>query len=298
MTHPTSRLRNRFNRWQWAARNMAGDLYHGLITMSWPRFVLGVGIIFLLVNGGFALAYLAQPGSIVHAHRKSFADAFFFSVQTLATIGYGTMYPGTLYANILMSLETLMGLFGLAIATGLAFARFSRPRARILFSKRAVITLYHGLPTLMFRVANQRGNQILEAHIQVTLLCNEQSPENHTMRRFRGLTLLRENTPSFSYSWTVMHPITTTSPLFGLSVSSLLDTDSELVVILTGLDETLSQTIHARHVYAPGAIHWNHRLRDVLSKNQQGKYVIDYEHFDDTEAEVASPSPTPPAGRS
>ncbi len=281
----TRDLKTRIASWAAAGRNVLGDLYHALITMGWPAFLLGIGVIFVLANGAFAIAYLAQPGAIVHARPQSFSDAFFFSVQTMATIGYGIMYPGTFYANVLMSLETLIGLFGVAFATGLAFARFSRPRARIRFSKVAVVNLYHGVPTLMFRVANQRGNQILEARVQVTLLRNEHSPEGQRMRRFRDLVLLRDRTPSFSYSWTVMHPITGNSPLSGTSRAALEEEDAELVVTLAGLDETLSQTIHARHVYRPAAIHWGHRLRDVLSKDTHGKYLIDYRHFDDIEIE-------------
>ena len=281
----TRSLKTRITDWVASGRDVLGDLYHALITMGWPAFLLGIGIIFVLVNGAFALAYLAQPGAIVHARPQSFSDAFFFSVQTMATIGYGIMYPGTFYANLLMSLETLIGLFGVAFATGLAFARFSRPRARIRFSKAAVVSLYHDVPTLMFRVANQRGNQILEARVQVTLLRNEHSPEGQRMRRFRDLVLLRDSTPSFSYSWTVMHPITGNSPLSGTSRAALEEEDAELVVILAGLDETLSQTIHARHVYKPAAIHWRHRLRDVLSKDTHGHYLIDYRHFDDIELE-------------
>jgi inward rectifier potassium channel len=278
-------LKTRLTHWVAAGRDILGDLYHALFTMGWPAFIFGIGIVFVLANGGFALAYLAQPGAVVHARPGSFADAFFFSVQTMATIGYGIMYPGTFYANVLMSLETLIGLFGVAFATGLAFARFSRPRARIRFSETAVVSLYHGVPTLMFRVANQRGNQILEARVQVTLLRNEHSPEGQTMRRFRDLVLLRDSTPSFSYSWTVMHPITGNSPLSGTSRAALEAEDAELVVTMAGLDETLAQTIHARHVYRPAAIHWGHRLRDVLSKDAHGRYLIDYGHFDDIEIE-------------
>ncbi len=270
-------------------RDLIGDLYHALITMSWPRFVLGMGLLFFLVNMSFALAYTAQPGAIVNARPHSLMDAFFFSVQTMATIGYGIMYPGTVYANILMSLEVLIGLFGLAIATGLAFARFSRPRARILFSHYAVVTPYDQVPTLMFRVANRRGNQILEARVQVTLVGNERSREGHDMRRFRDLTLARRDTPSFAYSWTVMHPITSESPLFSRSVADLAAADAEFVVILTGLDETLSQTIHARHVYRVDDIRWGYRLHDVLGRDPRGRYTIDYARFDDIEADSPAP---------
>lgn len=280
------RMRERFGTWKIAGRGIFGDLYHALTIMGWPTFVLGVGLLFLLVNAGFALAYLAQPGAIVHARAGSFGDAFFFSVQTMATIGYGIMYPGTLYANVLMSLETLIGLFGVAFATGLAFARFSRPRARIRFSTSAVVSQYHGVPTLMFRVVNERGNQILEARVRMTLMRNELSPEGHQMRRFRDMVLLRDSTPSFSYSWTVMHPITGSSPLSAASRETLEAEDAELVVILAGLDETLAQTIHARHVYKPAAIHWGYRLRDVLAKDPHGHYVVDRRHFDALEPET------------
>ncbi|MHB1513657.1 MAG: ion channel [Acidiferrobacter sp.] len=285
------RIRERLDAGITAGRRVFGDLYHALIIMGWPTFVLGVGIVFLLANAGFALAYLAQPGAIVHARPGSFADAFFFSVQTMATIGYGIMYPGTLYANVLMSLETLMGLFGVAFATGLAFARFSRPRARIRFSTAAVVSLYHGVPTLMFRVVNERGNQILEARVRMTLMRNELSPEGHHMRRFRDMVLLRDSTPSFSYSWTVMHPITGSSPLSAASRETLEAEGAELIVILAGLDETLAQTIHARHVYKPAAIHWGYRLRDILAQDPHGRYVVDRRDFDSIEPEAAdSPS--------
>ncbi|MHB1565966.1 MAG: ion channel [Acidiferrobacter sp.] len=274
---PPSRPRVRWRH----RRDLFSDMYYALLTIGWPTFVVSVGLLFLGMNAVFALAYTAQPGAIVHARAGSFADAFFFSVQTMATIGYGIMYPGTFYANVLMTLETLVGLFGLALATGLAFARFSRPRARILFSRFAVVTRYHGAPTLMFRVANQRGNQILEARVQAVLLRNEQSPEGHDMRRFHDLVLARQRTPTFTYSWTVMHTITPESPLWETDTARLQARDAEIVVILSGLDETLSQTIHARHVYRPEQIQWGQRLRDILSKNTVGEYWVDYSHFDD-----------------
>ena len=259
--------------------DLLGDLYHALLTMGWPAFVGGVGLLFLFVNMLFAFAYWAQPDAIVHSRPDSLVDAFFFSVQTMATIGYGIMYPGTFYANMLMTLETLIGLFGLALATGLAFARFSRPRARIVFSRFAVITRYHGVPTLMFRAANKRGNQILEARVEATLVHNEISPEGHAMRRFYDLRLLRRRNPTFSYSWMVMHPINEQSPLYPYDPERLRSDDSQIVIILTGLDETLAQTIHARYTYRPDALLAGHRLEDVLSKKGD-TYVIDYTRFD------------------
>ncbi len=282
----------RQTRWRDRLPDLLGDLYHALLTMGWPRFVLGVGLLFLFVNTLFAFAYWSQPAAIVHSRPGSFMDAFFFSVQTMATIGYGIMYPGTLFANILMTLETLIGLFGLALATGLAFARFSRPRARIVFSHFAVISRYHGIPTLMFRAANKRGNQILEAHVEATLVRNEISPEGHAMRRFYDLPLLRQKNPTFSYSWTVMHPITAESPLFHHDHDLLRAADAQVVVILSGLDETLSQAIHARHVYRPDEILAGYRLEDVLSKSGD-TYVIDYSRFDNVVPDTAAQTHPP-----
>lgn len=283
--------------WRTRSHDALGDIYHALLTMSWPHFILGVGTLFLLMNGIFALAYLAQHGAIVHARPHSFPDAFFFSVQTMATIGYGIMYPGTFYANVLMTLETLIGLFGFALATGLAFARFSRPRARILFSRNAVITFYDGIPTLMFRAANQRGNQILEARVQVTLLRNEESAEGHHMRRFHDLTLVRQRTPSFTYSWTIMHHLDAHSPLLKMDHDALCTADAELIVILSGLDETLSQAIHARHTYKPEQILRGRRLADVLTRTNNGQYIIDHSRFNDV-IDENTPSGTNQTGAS
>ncbi len=278
--------------WRDRLPDLLGDLYHALLTMGWPRFVLGVGLLFLGVNMLFALAYWAQPAAIVHSRPGSFLDAFFFSVQTMATIGYGIMYPGTFFANILMTLESLVGLFGLALATGLAYARFSRPRARIVFTRHAVVSAYYGVPTLMFRAANKRGNQILEARVEATLLRNEVSPEGHAMRRFYDLPLLRKSNPTFSYSWMIMHPITKESPLYGYDYNQLRTADAQIVVILSGLDETLSQGIHARYVYRPEDILLRHRLEDVLSKRGD-TYVVDYSRFDNVIPDVSGEIPPP-----
>ncbi|WP_298134297.1 ion channel [Acidiferrobacter sp.] len=279
--------------WRDRVPGLLGDLYHALLTMGWPRFVLGVGLLFLIVNALFAFAYWVQPAAIVHARPGSFLDAFFFSVQTMATIGYGVMYPGTLYANILMTLESLVGLFGLAFATGLAYARFSRPRARIVFTRHAVISTYYGVPTLMFRAANKRGNQILEARVEATLLRNEVSPEGHAMRRFYDLPLLRKRNPTFSYTWMIMHPITKESPLHGYDPEQMRVTDTQIVVILSGLDETLSQGIHARHIYRPEDLLPQHRLEDVLSK-RDGTYVVDYSRFDNVVPDSGADTHPPP----
>ncbi|MEA5509726.1 ion channel [Crocosphaera sp. UHCC 0190] len=260
------------------ARN---DLYHWLLALSWPRFLLLTTIFYLGINIIFASAYLTTGEGIVNAKSGSFKDAFFFSIQTLSTVGYGSMYPETLYAQILVTLEVWTGLLLLTILTGLMFARFSRPTARVLFSQVAVICPFNGVPTLIFRAANQRENQILEAQIRVSLVRNEISSEGHYMRRFYDLELLRSQTPIFGLSWQIMHPIDEKSPLFGTSSELLAEEETELWVTLTGLDETFSQTIHARYFYNHQQILWDQKLVDIFRRSPDGKYYIDISRFHD-----------------
>src|SRR6476646_1746542 len=189
--------------------------YHLLLTIPWTGFLALTVLSYGMTNAIFALLYLAQPASIAHAKPGSFLDAFFFSVQTLASIGYGAMYPQTVYADAIVTVEAMVSLVGIALLTGLAFARFSRPTARVTFSHVAVIGPYEGVPTFIFRTANQRRNQILEAQIRLYLLRDEMSLEGHSMRRFYELKLLRSRTPSFTLSWTVLHPIDEYSPFYG-----------------------------------------------------------------------------------
>jgi inward rectifier potassium channel len=256
------------------------DIYHYLLRMSWPGFVGLMGLVYLAINGLFALAFwLGGEGAIANA-RPGFSDLFFFSVQTLASIGYGAMYPQTTYAHLLVVVEAFLGLIFMAMITGLSFARFSLPTARILFSNYAVIAPYNGVPTLMFRTANKRRNRILQAQLWVTLVRDETTTEGEFFRRFYDLTLSRPQTPLFALSWTAMHPIDASSPLFGETADTMLKTNAEIIVILTGLDETTSQTIHARHSFLADEIFWNYQLRDILCRDSEGRRVIDYSKFD------------------
>lgn len=255
------------------------DLYHVLLTLPWSGFLGLTGGLYLTLNALFALLYLAVPDGIANAEPGSFADAFFFSVQTMASIGYGAMYPQTLYTNILVTIESMVGLLGVAMATGLMFARFSRPTARVLFSRVAVIAPHNGVPTLIFRTANQRRNRILEAQMRVTLVRDETTEEGHFLRRFYDLPLRRSHSPLFALTWTVMHPIEAESPLYGLSLADLEAIEAEIVVTLTGLDETFAQTIHARYSYIPSEIFWQMQFADILTKTATGQQAIDYTRF-------------------
>ena len=258
------------------------DIYHGILTASWPLFFLELLAAFIVVNLIFALLYVTDPGGIANARPTSFLDAFFFSVQTLGTLGYGVMAPKTLYTNLLVTLESFSGILTIALFTGIIFARFSRPQARVLFTKVAVVAPFDGVPTLMFRAANQRGNFILDAEIHVSLAGAYTTHEGVDMRRFQELNLVRPRNPLFALSWTVMHPLDETSPLFGLGLADMIERDMELVVMLSGMDETINDRIYARHSYLAEEILWDRRFVDVLSVTPSGQRMVDLHRFHDT----------------
>ncbi len=255
------------------------DAYHWLLTMSWSG-LLGLFLAgFVVANALFAFLYLLGGPHIENARPGSFADAFFFSVQTMATIGYGKLVPATLWANVLVTAESFLGLLGLALATGLIFAKFSRPTARVMFSRVAVLASRDAVPSFMFRVANQRGNQIVEAQIHVVLARDETTAEGELVRRLYDLPLQRSTNALFALSWTVVHPITTNSPLYGATPESLAASVAEVVVSLVGLDETFSQTVHARYSYVAEDIVWNARFVDILSTRADGRRQMDFHLF-------------------
>ena len=255
------------------------DVYHSLLTTAWAQFFALVLVTYLGANLLFAAGYLAIGDGIEEARPGNFSDAFFFSVQTMATIGYGKMAPRGLAANLLVTLEALIGLLGLALVTGLVFAKFSRPTARVIFSRNAVITRFDGVPSLLVRMANERGNQIAEAQAHLVLLRTERTPEGEEVRRAHDLHLRRSHSAFFAFTWLVVHPITPDSPLHGETPESLRAKDVDLVASMTGLDETLSQSVHARHAWMPDQILWGHRFADVLVSLPDGRRAIDYRRF-------------------
>jgi inward rectifier potassium channel len=258
-----------------------GDLYHFLLVASWSRLLALLAVLYVGSNCLFAIAYLLAGDSIQGGRPHSFADAFFFSVQTMATIGYGNLLPRTLWANALVTFESLVGLLGLALLTGLIFAKFSRPTARVLFSRVAVIAPWDGVPSLVFRMANQRGNQIVEARVHVVLARSETTAEGEVFRRLHDLDLIRDQTALFAFSWTAIHPIGDASPLHGATPASLAESEAELIVSLTGLDESFSDIVHARYSYRVEDIVWGARFVDVLSRLPDGRPHIDYSRFHD-----------------
>ncbi len=258
------------------------DFYHYLVTASWPALIGIIALAFIIANAVFAVGYYFD-GGIENAHYRSFADMFFFSVQTMATIGYGKLVPVTIFSNILVSIEALIGLIALALMTGLVFAKFSRPTARVRFSRYVVVGPRDGTTSLMIRMANMRANRIVEANIHVVFTRNETTIEGESIRRFHDLVMTRNRSAMFAFSWTAVHRIVEDSPLFGQTHDSLANSQPEIIVSITGLDETFSQTVHARHTYRLDEIIWGARFADVLTLDPDGSRSIDYTRFDEVE---------------
>jgi inward rectifier potassium channel len=257
------------------------DLYHFLLTTSWPRFLTLILGVYLAANLLFATLYRLGGDCIHNAQPGSFVDAFFFSVQTLSTIGYGFMAPRTGYAHLIVTVETFLALLGVALLTGLMFAKFSRPTARVLFTENAVIARRDGRNCLMIRLANERTNQMLDATVKVILVTNGRTEEGEFVRRFHRLTLTRPDTPLFALTWTVVHVIDEESPLHGLDHAALEGDGAALIVVVTGIDDTLSQPISARRSYIPSEIIWGQRFADVLCGVRDGHIVADFRRFHD-----------------
>jgi inward rectifier potassium channel len=257
-----------------------GDLYHRLLTSSWTALLGFVLVAYVIANLAFASIYYLD-GGVVGAHAGSFSDMFFFSVQTMATIGYGKMTPASFLTNALVSFEALFGLVGLALMTGMMFAKFSLPSARVRFSRYAVVSRRDGVPSLMFRMANMRANRIVEAQIHVVFARNENTSEGERLRRFYDLPTTRDRSALFALTWTAVHPLVEGSPMAGQSAESLRAMGAEVIVSLTGLDETFSQTVHARKSYGPADIRWGARLSDIMTANPDGTASIDYSRFDE-----------------
>jgi inward rectifier potassium channel len=258
------------------------DFYHALLRLPWSVTIAVIAGSFLGWNALFALGFVLT-GGVANAHPGSFADAFFFSAQTMGTIGYGAMYPQSMAANILVVAEAIAGLTLTALATGLVFTKFSRSTARVAFTREAVISLVNGVPHLMFRMSNQRGNQIVDAQIRLVLSRTERTAEGTTFYRMYDLTLTRERIPSLSRSWTVFHPIGPDSPLHRCTPEQAQEQSIELGATVVGLDDVTMQTVHANHRYYDRHIVWGARHADVLSEDAAGDLILDLGKFHDVQ---------------
>jgi len=254
------------------------DVYYLFLRISWWWALAWIVGIYLALNAVFAGVYLAL-GGVVNVRPHSFWDAFCFSVQTMGTIGYGSMYPTSVAANVVMVTESVVSLLVTALATGLVFAKFSRSGARVAFSQHAVIGPMDGVPTLMIRVGNERGNAILEATIRVALIRTERLKEGSVFYRLIDLELTRDRSPAMSRSWTVMHPIDAESPLYGVTPESAAKDEVEILANVVGTDDTSLQPVHARRTYVDKEILWGARHADVLSEDKDGRLVLDIREF-------------------
>ena len=257
------------------------DLYHFYMTISWPRLFLSFIAFLMVFNLLFATVYWLRPGDIANLNPPGFWGCFFFSVETLATVGYGDMHPQTVFAHIAASVEIFTGMMSMAVIAGMMFARFSRPTARILFARHAVIRPLDGKPTLMLRAANERQNVIMEAQARLRLARDERTVEGYRIRRIHDLPLRRSEQPAFLLGWTLLHTLDPDSPLAGATRESLEAEKAFLILTLSGTDETTGQTLMARHEYPPASLRWQHTFADILSSSADGTEHFDYTKFHD-----------------
>ncbi|HEV7230377.1 MAG TPA: ion channel [Bacteroidia bacterium] len=261
---------------RWESRSV----YHDLITMSWAKFNTIVLLYFLVMNAMFALLYFTvgmehMHGSYAITGFGKYLDAFFFSAQTLTTVGYGGLSPGNHWMNAIASVEALFGVLGFALITGILYGRFSRPNAKILFSKNAIIAPFREGRAFQFRLANKiRNSQIIdvECRVSVSLLEDENGTK---VRRFRALDLEVKKINFFPMSWTINHIINENSPLYGFSAKDLEESDAEFMVLLTGFDDTFAQTVNSRYSYKYFETVYGAKFRSVFSQDASGRTVQD-----------------------
>src|SRR6202045_3361477 len=252
------------------------DISHRCMTASWPSFIGGAVLVFVVFNAIFAGLYWIGDQPIANVPGGAYIDYLYFSIETLSTAGYGDMHPQTHYGHFVSAVELFTGIFSMSLMTGLIFARFSRPNARLLFAEHPVISSHEGKPTLMVRFANERHNIIGNATARIWLLRNEVSLEGGSFRRFYQLPLLRNEHPVLALSWTLYHVLSADSPLYGLDANDLAASSVSLVVVVSGYDVVAAQIVHARKSYDHSDIRFGHRYADILGTSEDGRLRIDY----------------------
>jgi len=263
------------------------SLYQFSLGLTWPRFLSYVGVVYILTNALFAVIYVACGAHAVTGFETESVElrlvtAFFFSVHTLATIGYGSISPANTAANIVVTIESLVGLLGFALVAGIVFARFARPRADIKFSDHAIIAPYRNITALMFRIVNQRKNEIVDLRATV-IMARRKKDRSAADRDFVQLELERASVVFFPLTWTVVHPINDRSPLQGLTHQDLVAQEAEFLVLLNGFDETFSQTVHTRSSYLVEDVIWGAKFKSVFTRADDGKVAVDVRMLDEIE---------------
>lgn len=258
------------------------DISHRCMTASWPAFIAGAVLVFVAFNAVFAVFYWVGNQPIANVPGGAYIDYLYFSIETLSTAGYGDMHPQTHYGHFIAAVELFTGIFSMSLMTGLIFARFSRPRARLLFAENPVISSHEGKPTLMVRFANERHNVIGNATARLWMLRNETSWEGTPFRRFYELPLLRNEHPALALSWTLYHVLDEQSPLYGLDAADFDGQEVALMVVVSGYDVVAAQTVHARQTYRHSEVRFGHRYADILDTADDGRIRIDYGRFHET----------------
>jgi len=266
--------------WDWR------DLYHWLLSLTWSRFSFFLLGSYLGVNVLFACLYTLVPGAIAEMRPGSFLDAFFFSVETLATVGYGHMYPVGLAGHLIATAEILAGMFGMAVVTGLIFVRFSRPTANLAFSRNLVLSNFDGIPTLMMRVANQRHQSMVEVRFRIMLICTETTEEGDEIARFHELPLQVGGVVVFPAAMTIRHRIDEQSPLYGMTAAEMEKNSARFIASVACVDTVVSATVQSQHDYRWQDVRFEERFVEIYTETPDGKWVVDYGRLHETEPAV------------
>ncbi len=262
--------------------------YHRLITMGWLPFLGLVVFFYILVNLVFTALYLLAGSDSLRGFEENtalgrFGEAFFFSTQTLSTVGYGAISPIGYLTNSIAAIESMCGWLVFALVTGLLYGRFSRPVANIRFTKKAVFAPYLDVNGWMFRIIHERSNQLIDVEVEVSLSRLETKPDGTRFRRYYGLPLERKKVAFFPNNWTLVHPIQPDSPLHGCTPEQLKESDAEFLILLRAIDDTLSQMVHTRYSYRYDEILWGHKFRPMFSSDAQGDVTVDLDQLDVTD---------------
>jgi inward rectifier potassium channel len=262
------------------------DPYHLAIALSWPQFLVLLLALYLVMNVAFAVSFWLVPGSVGGARPGRFLDDFFFSIETVATVGYGEMHPASLYGHLVASIEIVCGLAFTAILTGLTFVRFSRPRAKLIFAANPVVAMHHDKPTLMVRIGNGRPAALTDAAARLSVLLSERSADGQVIRRAQELRLERAHLPIFPLSWTLMHVLGEKSPLRGYDAARTIEANAQVFVTIEARDPMLSTTVHDLRSYPASEIRFGMRYSDALTAEKDGTIVLDMTRIGALEPDV------------
>jgi inward rectifier potassium channel len=251
------------------------DPYHLAVALTWPQFLAALLALYLSVNVVFTILFWLVPGSVANARPDSFSDAFFFSIETLATVGYGKMYPATLYGHMVASIEIVCGLAFTAVLTGLTFVRFSRPRAKLIFAANPVVAMHNGKPTLMVRIGNGRAAVLADARAQLNVLLTETTTEGKVFHRAQELQLERAHIPIFPLFWTLMHVLDERSPLNGYDAARAVKANAQVFVAIEARDPTLATTVHDIRNYPAEDVRFGMRYTEAVTTARDGTPVLD-----------------------